>query len=535
VADVVAQRAQSRSGLRLPWSSAATEAESRTYLQARLTVLFELMFWSFVALLAFLGVLYGAYPKIAPRHNDRVYEVSALGLVIMAVLWRGPLVRRTLSMAQLHAIDLFYATGTGVVFALAAVIAYDFRPSAYTCLGYQCFAVLTRGLIVPSTWRRSVVTGALAFAPMTVAASILPSLQTQDIPTPAFIGGTFLLGGVAVVLSAAGSHIIYGLNRLVREAKLGQYVLVRKLYESGIGELYLAHHMMLRRPTAVKRLLPARVGANLARLERAVHAMSELTHPNAVVVFDYGRSDDGGFYYAMEYLGDGISLEHLVRTEGPQVGARVVPILVQVCGALHEAHERGLIHHDIKPATIVLCERGGMPDFVKVVDFGLVQDVAVELDGAHRTVRGTPEFLAPEHVTTPDRVGPAADLYALGAVAYFLLTGRRVFDGDARAQCEQHVGREPTPPSADRAIDRGLESVVMRCLSKRPADRYASAAELASALRALALAGDWDGERARVWWRDRHSAAALPEQLADVSTSLIRVDLGERVHEEDAA
>jgi eukaryotic-like serine/threonine-protein kinase len=522
--------------MRLAWSTTATEAESRTYLQARLTVLFELMFWSFVALLTFLKLLYGAYPEIEPKSNIYMYEVSVVGLAIMAFLWRGVLVRRTtLSLRQLHAIDLFYATGTGVVFALSAVIAYDFRPSAYCCLTYQCFAVLTRGLIVPSTWRRSAVAGALAFAPMAVAAYELPGLHHQEVPPTAFVAGFFLIGGVAVLLSAAGSHIIYGLNRLVRETKLGQYALVRKLDEGGIGELYLAHHMMLRRPTAVKRLLPARVGANLARFERAVHAMSELTHPNAVVVFDYGRSDDGGFYYAMEYLGDGISLEHLVRTDGAQPGARVAPILIQICGALQEAHDRGLVHHGIKPATIILCERGGVPDVAKAVDFGLVQDTVVELEAERRTVRGTPEFVAPEQVTDPSQVGPATDIYALGAVGYFLLTGRNVFEGDARAQCEQHAHATPSPPSTHRATDRGLEAVVLQCLAKRPSERFASAAELAVALRGLPLADDWDGERARIWWRDRHAASSLSESAPDLAASLIRVDLGERVPEEDAA
>jgi hypothetical protein len=515
------------------WSSASA-AESRSYLQERLTVLFKLMFWSFVALLTFLALLYGAYPQIEPKANKYVYAISAVGLALMAFLWRGLLVRKTLSLERLHAIDLFYATGTGVVFALAAALAYDFHPSAYTCLAYQCFAVLTRGLIVPSTWRRSVVAGGLAFAPMAVAAFQLSNVQ--EVPPTAFVAGFFLGGGVAVVLSAAGSHIIYGLNQQVREAKLGQYTLVRKLEASGIGEVYLAHHMMLRRATAVKRLLPAHVGANLERYEREVQAMSELTHPNTIVVFDYGRSDDGGFYYAMEYLGDGINLEQLVRMDGPQPGARVAPILVQICGALQEAHDHGLVHRDIKPTSIILCERGGLPDVAKVVDFGLVQEFTLELAGATRTIRGTPDFLAPEQVDEPERVGASADLYALGAVAYFMLTGHRVFDGDTRALCDQHVRATPAPPSTYCAVPDAIEAIVMKCLAKRPAERYASAAELAEALRALPLADDWDTSRARVWWRDRHAAAAVYDHAGvDASTSLIHVDLGERFHDEETA
>jgi hypothetical protein len=529
--DEVGVATRSRHSRNLPWSSSAREAESRSYLQARLTVLFELMFWSFVALLAFLALLYAAYPEIEPKANKYVYVVSGGGLAIMAFLWRGVLVRKTVSLAQLHAIDLFYATGTGIVFALSSVIAYDFHPAAFTCLGYQCFAVLTRGLIVPSTWRRSVVAGALAFAPLELAAFQLSGVQ--EVPPTAFVAGFFLGGGVAVVLSAAGSHIIYGLNRLVRDAKLGQYTLVRKLNESGVGEVYLAHHMMLRRATAVKRLLPAHVGPNLERYEREVQAMSELTHPNTIVVFDYGRSDDGGFYYAMEYLGDGISLEQLVRTDGPQPAARVAPILAQVCGALQEAHDRGLVHHDIKPASIILCERGGLPDIAKVIDFGLVQEFTIELAGASRTIRGTPAFVAPEQVDESARVRGSADLYALGAVAYFVLTGHRVFEGDPRAMCEQHLRVTPTPPSTHCAIPSALEGIVMKCLAKLPVERYASATELADALRALPLADDWDASRARAWWRERRAASAVFEQSPDASTSLIHVDLGERFYEED--
>jgi serine/threonine-protein kinase len=493
-------------------------------------VLFKLMFWSFVALLAFLEGLYAMFP-IAPRYNWIVYLISAIGLATMAFIWRVLLLRRKLTIEKLYAIDLFYACGTGLVFAASAALAYDFRPSGYTCLTYQCFAVLTRSLIVPSTGRRTSIVSALSFVPLAVAACLLVFALpvVQEVPTPAFIVGFVLIASVAVLLSGAGSRILYGLRVKARAAQqLGQYTLGRKIGEGGMGAVYHAHHVLLRRPTAVKLLLPERLRADdLERFELEVQHMSQLTHPNTVVVFDYGHSPDGVFYYAMEYLGGGIDLDRLVRVDGPQPSGRVAHILVQVCGALQEAHDRGLVHRDIKPANIILCERGGMPDVAKVVDFGLVKEITADAGSTAQVVMGTPDYLAPE-TATGGKVGAAADLYALGAVGYFLLTGRTVFKGNTAIDvCLQHVTQKPTPPSqhAEAPIDPALEVIVLRCLAKQPADRFASAAELAAELRRVPRTGDWDDARATAWWRDHHlEPAEGPEPMG----STITVDLGER-------
>ena len=517
----------------MPWSASGSPAESRAHLEERLAVLFKLMFWSFVALLAFLALLYRVYPEIEPKRDAYVFAISAVGLAIMAFLWRVLLVRRQLSLAWLHGIDVFYAGGTGVVFGASAVIASDFHPSAYTCLTYQCFAVLTRGLIVPSTGRRTALTSTVAFVPMGVAAVALAITTKQGIPAPAFVVGFIVFGFVAVLLSAAGSHIIYGLRRQARAAQLGQYTLVRQIAEGGMGAVYLAHHALLRRLTAVKLLLPDRVGAtNLERFEREVQLTSQLTHPNTVVVFDYGRGDAGEFYYAMEYLGGGIDLEQLARAHGPQPSGRVAAILEQVCGALQEAHDKGIVHRDIKPANIILCERGGVPDFAKVVDFGLVREMTADTGESRQVILGTPDYVAPEVLTDPDTIHPAADLYALGAVGYYLLTGRCVFEGKTAVDvCVQHTRAIPVPPSrlAPAAVVPELEAIVLRCLAKRPGERFASAAELAGALRAVPR-GDWDLASARTWWRAHEAAGRAPIRAA-APTRTITVNLGERYRE----
>jgi serine/threonine-protein kinase len=229
----------------------------------------------------------------------------------------------------------------------------------------------------------------------------------------------------------------------------------------------------------------------------------------------------------MEYL-DGLDLEQLVRRHGPLNAGRTIAILIQVCGALDEAHERGIVHRDIKPANIILCEHGGVPDVAKVVDFGLVKDITQDAATTHENIVGTPAYVAPEIITDPRAVSPSADLYALGAVGYFLLSGRRVFEGhNAVDVCIQHVTAEPKPLSSVALnVPAGLEAAIMRCLRKQPSDRYASAAALAEALR-FVRTSDWGEHDASLWWQDqRASRVAPPSSLAPTET--ITVDLERR-------
>ena len=276
-----------------------------------------------------------------------------------------------------------------------------------------------------------------------------------------------------------------------------------------MGAVYRAHHAMLRRPTAIKLLPPEKAGAeNIQRFEREVQLTASLSHPNTVAIFDYGRTLEGVFYYAMEYL-DGINLEQLVRLDGPQPAGRVVRILRQVSGALAEAHHIGLVHRDIKPANIILCERGGSPDVAKVVDFGLVkrfrtEDTDVTLASTtEQTLLGTPLYMAPETATGAGDLDARSDLYALGAVAYLLVTGTPVFQGKSVVEIlAHHLHTQPESPSRrlGRPVPHELEEVILRCLAKQPDDRPSSARALRDWLAHLRDIDDWSDDDASRWW-----------------------------------
>jgi serine/threonine protein kinase len=321
------------------------------------------------------------------------------------------------------------------------------------------------------------------------------------------------LGLGASALCAFGLSAARMVARLRRQVQvtqqLGQYTLLEKLGEGGAGVVYKARHAMLRRATAIK-LLAADNGdpSRQARFEREVQLTSELTHPNTIAIYDYGRTPDGVFYYAMEYI-DGITLQQLVEHDGPLPPGRVCHLLRQACRAIGEAHQVGLIHRDLKPANLMVCQRGGTADFLKVMDFGLVKDIgnprAGDVTGSTTAgVLGTPLYLSPEAISRPSEVDGRADLYALGAVAYYLLVGAPVFTGNTIVEvCGQHLHTTPTAPSSrtDRPIPPALERLILRCLEKKPADRFASAAALLAELDGITAA--WTDEDAARWWQTR--------------------------------
>jgi eukaryotic-like serine/threonine-protein kinase len=313
---------------------------------------------------------------------------------------------------------------------------------------------------------------------------------------------------LTTALATAISSVIYGLRRDVREArKLGQYTLEEKLGEGGMGVVYRASHAMLRRPTAIK-LLPAEKAGeqSIARFEREVQLTAALTHPNTVTVFDFGHTPEGTFYYAMELL-DGAALDVLVESYGAQPPERALHVLDGVAGALAEAHEIGLVHRDVKPANIILCKQGGLFDVPKVVDFGLVKDLSggeASLT-ATSSLAGTPLYMSPEAITAANAVDARGDLYSLGAVGYFMVTGTHVFPGRSPIEvCAHHLHTKPEPPSVrlGKAVPPDLEKLLLDCLEKDPGRRPQTAAALQQRVRECRAYGAWDRERARCWWQE---------------------------------
>ena len=309
--------------------------------------------------------------------------------------------------------------------------------------------------------------------------------------------------------------------------KLGQYVLEQEIGRGANGIVYRARHSLLRRPVAVKLLSPDMTNeANAARFEHEVQMTSQLTHPNTVAIYDYGRTPEGLFYFAMEYLG-GIDLDQLVRQFGSQPEGRVIHILRQICGSLSEAHRAGLIHRDVKPANIILTRRGGVCDQVKVLDFGLVKAVNVRLTGGLRAnaVVGTPHFMPPEAIEKPASVDSRSDLYSLGAVGYWLLTGKTLFaDQTVEALLLCQVKEQPPPPSErlGKPVSADLADLLMRCLARQPEQRPASAEALEQALAGCASAGTWTTLEAEQWWRANLGAvAALPAATMAEKTLVI--------------
>lgn len=309
-----------------------------------------------------------------------------------------------------------------------------------------------------------------------------------------------------------------------------------------MGVVYRAKHAFLRRPTAVKLLPPERAGeVAVARFEREVQLTSRLTHPNTIAIYDFGRTPERVFYYAMEYL-DGLTLEALVERAGPLPAERVIHILAQVAGALGEAHGLGLIHRDVKPANVILCERGGVPDVAKVLDFGLVKDLEGAGDRADSNVNvltGTPLYMSPEAIRDPKSVSGASDVYALGAVGYFLLTGRHAFEAPSVVEvCSLHLHGTPRPVSEvlGNRVSADLERVLGQCLAKSPGARPESAEALAELLLACEDAGRWTVARARSWWRtigDELAAQARQRrpEPSDALAATVAVDLSGRASE----
>jgi serine/threonine-protein kinase len=393
-------------------------------------------------------------------------------------------------------------------------------------ISWACLIILIQPAVVPTAPIKTLI-ASLIIATMDPVVVWIAHLRGAVLPEDAYLlAWAFLPNYISVGLAMLPSAIIMGLSRQVNEAReLGSYLLGELIGRGGMGEVYHARHRMLARPAAIKLIRPESLGAadmNVAqgmiqRFRREAQAAASLRSPHTIVLYDFGVTDDGTFYYVMELL-DGFDLETLVKRFGPVSPARAIHLLNHVCQSLAEAHARGLIHRDVKPSNIFTCRLGLRVDYAKVLDFGLVK-VARDSEVGAGTVlmtnpdvtTGTPAFMSPE-MALGDAVDHRADIYALGCVGYWLLTGRLVFEADTPVKMMlQHIQSTPKRPSelSELEIPPELEQALLRCLAKKPEDRPQSAEELRELLTQVPLPERWTKERAAVWW-DVHRPADAP-------------------------
>ena len=438
-----------------------------------------------------------------------------------------PWMRRSLSLRGFRAVELVLMVLVTIFFAVfqidelnrdawASLAAPGHEAEVLDLTSDSCllrwFSVLVfYGFFIPNTWGRCArVLGVFAVCPLavTVGIGLWQGTLTQFYDVLQEMGIWSALGWAMAV---CGSHKIAQLRLEAFEArKLGQYHLKHRLGAGGMGEVWLAEHRLLKQPCALKVIQSELVGdpTTLSRFQREVQAMALLVHPNTVRIYDYGIAHDGTFYYTMEYL-PGLTLQELVEQDGPVPPERALNFLRQACSALGEAHAMGLVHRDIKPGNLIASQLGGIPDVLKLLDFGLVRSTSRGQDHEKLSlggyIIGTPAYLSPEQASCPDALDARSDIYSLGAVGYFLLSGRPPFEGRTShhvmvAHLEQSIPPFNVP---GRNVPLDLEAVIRRCLEKEPADRFPDVMSLEQALADCECAGAWTRETAARWWRER--------------------------------
>ncbi len=492
-----------------PRFSQETAGLLRHRLQAAALVL------SIVLAAAFIGNLFSAYAPLV--------VVRAVILFMFIGGFVALQSNRDFSLAQLRWVEagLFGAVIVQLLLMMwTRLVAFavlkdqlSLVAAEYSYFAAWAFLILTYGILMPNAWQRALaVLLPSAFLPLglilwlrSAYPEIDSALAGDKMNTPVF------LPFMAVLVAVFGAYIINAIRREAFKARqLGQYVLKNKLGMGGMGEVYRAEHQLLKRPCAVKLIRPSKVSEPtvISRFEREVQATAKLTHWNSIEIYDYGRSDDGTFYYAMELL-PGLSLDDLVKFHGPLPAARAVHFLRQACKALREAHAKGLIHRDIKPANIFAAERGGVYDVVKLLDFGLVREQSGEADDLQLTQAGTfsgsPLYMCPEQKRSYHNLDARSDIYSLGAVAYFLVTGRPPFVADNIYDVIAAHARDPVTPASELnpAVPQDLELVINRCLAKMPANRFQDVDTLEKALAACDCADKWSEDQAAAWWREK--------------------------------
>ncbi len=514
-------RAKAPGSRRSPASESSEEA--RAFLQTRVA-----LFWKVLFVITLLSVGLGAFGLLAEPGIDHLLTI--LSAFQSGLFWQlckrgrrsvrfsrlmetsGLIINLTLGAIMGRYFFAEFASAESIATVEGAIMTDGFI--SMLLLGGTTMLASIRAALIPSSPLRTILLTTVIGVPVVlVPALIVPTadgwMAWRALDSPAIpwlpLATMWLF---TVITCTIISRVIYGLRAEVREARrLGQYTLEEKLGEGGMGEVYRARHGMMRRPTAIKLLRADRTGeTHLLRFEQEVQLTARLTHPNTITIFDYGRTTDDVFYYAMELL-EGATLRQIVEVDGAQEAARVVRILTMTCGALAEAHALGLIHRDIKPANIMLCSQGGELDVAKVLDFGLVKEIDrnIELTGTN-AITGTPQYIAPESILDSESVDERTDIYAVGAVAYYLLAGVPVFDGKSIVEvCSQHLHKDPEPISAHGVtVPAELEAVVLACLNKDPSDRPQSAAELRALIEACQIPV-WGAAEATAWW-DQHQS-----------------------------
>jgi tRNA A-37 threonylcarbamoyl transferase component Bud32 len=452
--------------------------------------------------------------KQLARHAEWAPVFDAVGgatfLVSLALFWYTRRSRKSprflLDLALAY--EVFIALSIGLL---------DYAVGTPAGISWIAIIILLFPPVIPSPPRKTLITALLA-ASMDPLAALFWKANGVEVPSAEVVLILAIPNYLCAAIAPLISHIITRLGREVRRAReMGSYELGTLIGQGGMGEVWQATHRFLARPAAIKLIKPdvlaavTRMQAEVLvqRFQREARAAANLRSPHTIQLYDFGVAGDGTFYYVMELL-NGLDLQTLVSQHGPLPPARAIHILQQACESLAEAHDRGLVHRDIKPANIQVCRMGHYYDFVKVLDFGLVKkagsgtDMDVRLT-APNMVAGTPAYLSPE-TALGETVDQRADIYALGCVAYWMLTGRYVFEAKSPLQIVAgHLHTRPEPPSKYSAFDVGpdLEAVVLACLAKRPSDRPATARELCDRLAECEVEAVWSREDARRWWETR--------------------------------
>lgn len=491
--------------------------ENRQILRRRLVIVAVAM--AILSLVSILRLLVmPEQDRMAAQESGYAARVFAavFSLVIAGWLsWTKQLGVRQLRLAELLLVGgicfLEIVVYVGWMRALAieqdlatAISVNDWHYIAWTMI------IFVYGVFMPNTWQRAAsVLIPLAGFPLFVTWLVnVTNPDVEQMVAQSHLGERWLVPIVAACIAIYAAHIIHGANVIASQArKLAQYRLVRLIGEGGMGSVYEAEHLLLKRNCAVKLIRSDKSSEQrvLRRFQREVRATARLTHPHTIEVYDYGKTKDEVFFFAMELL-PGMNLRDLVRQHGPLPPERAVHFLIDVCDALTEAHGSDMIHRDIKPANIFASQRGGIHDFTKLLDFGVVREIKVDasLSLTSKMVAGTPSFMSPEQASMPLAIDARSDLYSLGAVGYYLLSGRPPFVAATPTQVMlMLVEREPDQLSVHRSdVPSDLESVVMRCLQTRPEERFQNAGELRQALELCECAGSWTRQRAADWWAE---------------------------------